>query len=240
MKRAVENTLRPLSGSARTFSVFAVAVAAAAVLILLLAQPPALSSSQAQNSVQEKAHSSEGSHSVSAQEGEHEASHGGDSGFLAKALNFAVLFGALFFLLRKRIGRMLGQRAEDIRSSIVEAEDSHRTAVGKLSEGQNKLELVAEEVKGIEEEAMEAATKERKTVLASARQEVERLKKLGMEEIALLSQVGMRELKMFAAERATSIARENIKNKITAADQEAMIDRAIDRLDSLSGGKKDR
>ena len=165
-------------------------------------------------------------------EGEHEA-HGGGSGFFAKVLNFIVLFGGLFILLRKPIGKMLGQRAEDIRISMTEAEESHKSAQEKLEQGQRRLDEIAGEVLRIKEEAEEAGRRENEEILEAARQEVERLKKLAAQEISLLSQRGMKELKSFTAETATEFARDSIKKRIKPGDQAYLIDKAIERLDTL-------
>jgi len=250
----VQINVRRQAVSAKKLSFFLVAGVLAPVLILLLVQPLALSPFQVENPPQtpspsyvpspeqDEAHGQEEALSVSASVHgeEHEASHRGGSGFWAKVLNFAVLFGGLFLLLRKPVGRMLGQRADDIRSSMAEAEESHRNAEEKLVLGRNKLDAIAEEVKTLDEEAREAGRKEKEAILASARKEVERLKKLGTEEIALLTHAGMKELKTFAAEKATSLARENIKKRITAADQVVVIDRAIERLDVLTERMKNQ
>lgn len=165
-------------------------------------------------------------------EGENE-SHGDGGGFFAKVLNFIVLFGGLFILLRKPIGKMLGQRAEDIRISMTEAEESHKSAQEKLEQGQRRLDEIAGEVLRIKEEAEEAGRRENEEILEAARQEVERLKKLAAQEISLLSQRGMKDLKSFTAETATELARENIKKKIRPGDHAYLIDKAIERLDTL-------
>lgn len=165
-------------------------------------------------------------------EGEHET-HGDGAGFLAKVLNFLVLFGGLFILLRKPIGKMLGQRAEDIRTSMAEAEESHKNAQEKLEQGQRRLDEMAVEVLRIKEEAEEAGRRDNEEILGAARQEVERIKKFAAQEINQLSQGGMKELKSFAAETATELARENIKKRIKSSDQARLIDEAIERLDSL-------
>ena len=164
-------------------------------------------------------------------EGEHETH--GDSGFLAKLVNFLVLFGGLTFILRKPISKMLGQRTEDIRTSMAEAEESNKSAQKKLLQGQKRLDDMAVEVERINAEAEGAGHREKEEIIAAANLEVERLKKLAAQEIALLSQVGIKELKTHAADLATSLARESILKKIKPTDQASLIDKSIDRLDSL-------
>jgi F-type H+-transporting ATPase subunit b len=180
-------------------------------------------------------HSAADQHAGDTPEGEHEAQ--GGSGFLAKLVNFLVLFGGLTFLLRKPISNLLGQRAEDVRTSMTEAEETNTTAQQKLKQGQKRLDEMAVEVERINVEAEEAGHKEKEGILAAAAQEVERLKKLAVQEIAILSQVGIKELKSHAAELSTSIARENIRKKIKTADQASLIDKSIDRLEALNEEK---
>jgi F-type H+-transporting ATPase subunit b len=170
-------------------------------------------------------------HAAATHEGEQEEH--GDSGFLAKLLNFVVLFGGLTFLLRKPISKMLGQRADDIKISMVEAEESNKTANKKLKQGQKRLDEVAVEVKSINTEAEKNGLTEKEEILTAADKEAERLKKLAAQEIANLSQGGIKELKAHAAELATSLARENIQNKIKTADHASFIDKSIERLDAL-------
>ena len=176
-------------------------------------------------------HAAADSQAENTQEGEHETH--GDSGFLAKLVNFLVLFGGLTLILRKPISKMLGQRAEDVRTSMADAEESNKTAQKKLSQGQERLDDMAVEVNRINAEAEETGHKEKEGILAAANLEVERLKKLAGQEIALLSQVGIKELKTHAAELATSIARKNIRENIMEEDQPSLIDKSIDRLEAL-------
>ena len=168
----------------------------------------------------------------STEAGEHGEEHG-DSGLLAKLINFLVLFGGLGVLLRKPIANYLKDRGEGIQKDLDDAVSSRKSSESELTKMNARLNEIAQEVEGIKKEAEKRGKEEKSHILAAAEADGKRLKAQTKQDIELLSQFGARELKIFAVEKASEKARERIKSRIKPENQPALIDKSIERLETL-------
>lgn len=160
--------------------------------------------------------------------------HSSNSGeFLGKVINFAVLFGGLFLLLRKPIKNYLNERSKKTDLSIKEAAEAREGSEKKLKGAMGRLKEISEEVKKIKDEAESEGQKQKESIIESARQETQRLKELTKQEIESLYASGIKELRGYAAEITTNAAAERIKQRMTPELQSVIIDKSIERLDDL-------
>jgi len=172
-------------------------------------------------------------HAVSSTE-EHQEDHtSGSSEFIGKTLNFLILFGGLALILRKPISRFLKNHSEGIKIDLDDAENSQQVSRKNLKKIHSRLKKVAKEAELIKQEAGKLGIKDKERILQEARIETERHKESVKQDIELLSQFGMQELKAYAVEIATTLARERIMKKITPEDQIILINRSIERLETL-------
>lgn len=164
-----------------------------------------------------------------------EASHesGGGSGLAGKLINFAILFGGLFFLLRKPLAAMLAQRTSAVAASLDEAQAARRLAEARLAEARAKVEALETELVRLRAAAEEEGRLEKERIRAMAAQEAERLRTLARLEVEAHLKAGVRDLKAYTAELAASLAEERLKGRLTAADQADLIDKSIAKLKSL-------
>jgi len=163
-----------------------------------------------------------------------EAEHGGGTAdFLGKVLNSLILFGGLTYLLYKPIKKYLGDNADEIGRSIKDASASRKDSEQRMQEVRIRAKKVEEEVQAIIETGKAEADKIKQTILEAAREDAERVKKLAAQEIEMLTRAGTQDLREYAAELAIALARERIRKKIAPQDHSALIDKSIERLDSL-------
>jgi len=153
--------------------------------------------------------------------------------FLGKTINFLVLFGGLAYLLFKPIQNFLGKRAENIRRSLQEAEDSRRKAENKLGEARTRLAGLERELEKIRERAESEGQGLREKIVQLAGQEAERIKSFARQEIEMLSQAETQHLKEYTTELAAALAAEMVKKKLSPKDQSQLIDKSIERLARL-------
>ena len=165
--------------------------------------------------------------------GEAAAHEGGDSGMVGKIINFAILFGGLFFLLRKPLLAMLDKRTRTIEQTLAEATAGRAAAEAQLEEARRKAAALEVEMARLKIEAEADGLKEKAHIRELAEKEAERLRTLARQEIEAHLKAGVRELKAMTAELAASLAEERLKSKLTPADQDALIDKSIDRLKTL-------
>ena len=172
---------------------------------------------------------------MSAAAGEDAAEHqeSGGSGFLWNVVNFVVLFGAMFFFLRKPVAAMLTKKKEMIRDLLDDARRERVTAEAKLAEARIQAEALLNEAARLKDRAAADGRAETERIKELAAKEAERIRTLAAQEVAVRLQAGIRELKEYTAELAAGIAEARMKARLTGADQVDLIDRSIERLKTI-------
>lgn len=153
--------------------------------------------------------------------------------FLGKVVNFLLLFGGLFIVLRKPVGALLAKRTDDVGAGLRRAETDRTAAEARAEGSRAKLAGLEAEVAALKSAAGEEGRRETERIAAAARAEAERLKKLTRQELDEQVRVGVRELKAYAAARATELARERILERLTPERQAGLIEQSIDNLARL-------
>lgn len=163
-----------------------------------------------------------------------EGSHGSATmDFIGKVVNFLILFGGLTFLLRKPAKAMLIRQTAAVGDSIRQAESGRTEAESRAAASRAKAAGLAGEVAALKAEAEAEGKRESERIAKAARDEAERLKKLTRQELEAQVRRGVGELKSYAAARATDLARERIRQRLTPERQARLIDRSIDRLSRI-------
>lgn len=150
--------------------------------------------------------------------------------FLGRLVNFLVLFGSLFFLLRKPVVAVLLKRSQNIKAEIEAAENNKSEALKKRQASAARLSRLYEEIGLIETETKTQVMKMQKMIVQSAEEEKSRLKKLTEQEINDIRRAALQEIKSYLASRTTQIARRRIQKKMTPEHHYAFIDKSIERL----------
>ncbi len=156
------------------------------------------------------------------------------SGLLAKAVNFLILFGGLGYVLYKPVRALLEKKSADARHSLEEAAASRTEAEGKREEAKGRLDGVAAEIERMKAEAASRGRLEKDRIARAADEEGARLKEFAAREIDLQARAAVRELRTFAAETATTVARERIRGALGPEDQADLVDKSIERLSRLN------
>jgi F-type H+-transporting ATPase subunit b len=150
--------------------------------------------------------------------------------FLGKVINFVILFGGLTFVARKPVKAMLAKRIVDVGDSMRLAKTGRTEAETRAAEARAKLAGLDTEVRAVKADAEEEGRRQVERIFEAASGEAERLKKLTRQELEEQVRRSAGELKAYAASRATDLARERIRKRLTPENQSALIDRSIDRL----------
>jgi F-type H+-transporting ATPase subunit b len=154
--------------------------------------------------------------------------------FLGKLVNFLILFGGLGLVMRKPLKAMLAKRTADIGDSIRDAEGARAAAETKSEGSKARLSGLDREIGLLKAAAEEEGRRQAGRISQAAAGEAERLKKLTRQEVEEQVRLGVRELKAHAAARATDLARERIRKRLTPELQAALIEKSIDRLSRLN------
>jgi len=153
--------------------------------------------------------------------------------FIAKAVNFLILFGGLAYLLRKPIKKFLEDRVAQISTTIRDAEESRQGAETDLEKTEKRLHELSQEVEELREKAVLDGEREKERIIRAAQAEGERTKKAAQQEIEMISRAGIRGLKEYAVTLAAAEALERIQKRLTPEEHTRLIDDSIERLENL-------
>ncbi len=153
--------------------------------------------------------------------------------FAGKVVNFTVLFGGLAVVLRKPVAAMLRKRSADVGDAIRLADESNADAARRRAESAARLAGIEEDVRRMKAEADADARGAKDRIGRLAEDESARIRQFTAQEIDERRRSGVRELKAYAADKATALARERIRRRLTPEAQAALIDTSIERLSKL-------
>jgi F-type H+-transporting ATPase subunit b len=131
--------------------------------------------------------------------------------WVCMTLNFIVIFGVLWFLLRKAVPAIYRNRTETIQKRLEEARKTSEEARQRLSEVEARLSRLDVEIEQMRREAETGAVAEEKRVMEAAEEERRRIVESAEQEIARAANAARRELKAYAAELAVNLAEQRIQ-----------------------------
>lgn len=164
----------------------------------------------------------------------HEDEHGEEHGMLAAlfwpTLNFLVLFGGLWYLLKQPLASYLKSRHETIRKDLVDAAALKAAATAQLEEIDRKLAALPAEIAALKARGAEEIAAEEARIAAEAAAERERLLEQTRREIDLQLRLARRALVEHAADLAVGLAADRIQQQITSEDQERLAGRYVAQI----------
>jgi F-type H+-transporting ATPase subunit b len=131
--------------------------------------------------------------------------------WLCMALNFLVIFGILWYLLRKIIPATFRNRTEAIQRRLEEARKTSEEARQRLAGVEERLSRLDVEIEQMRREAEASGLQEEERVMAAAEEERRRIVESAEQEIARAANAARRELKAYAAELGVSLAEKKIR-----------------------------
>jgi F-type H+-transporting ATPase subunit b len=153
--------------------------------------------------------------------------------FIAKVVNFLILFGGLAYVLRKPIKQFLEDRVVQISTTIRDAEESRHGAETDLEKTEKRLNELRQEVEELRKKALSDGEREKERIIRAAQEEGERMKEAVQHEIEMISRAGIRGLKEYAVTLAAAEALERIQKRLTPEKHTQLIDDSIERLENL-------
>jgi F-type H+-transporting ATPase subunit b len=147
-------------------------------------------------------------------------------------MNFAILVGALVYLLRSPLAGYLANRGSQIRGDLVNAAEMKQAAAEQIAEIDRKMKALPGELEALRAQGVQEIAAEEARIQAAAAAERDRLLEQARREIDLQVKVAERELVSHAADLAVGVATERIKQTITDEDRQRLVDRYVDQLGS--------
>jgi F-type H+-transporting ATPase subunit b len=149
------------------------------------------------------------------------------AGLLWPTVNFAILFGGLWYFLKTPLANYLRDRHTAIRKELVDAATVTSTASAQLAEIERRLKALPGEIDALRHRGAEEIASEEARIAVQAAAERERLLEQTRREIDLQLRLAKRELVEHAADLSVQLAADRIQQQITPADQERLVDRYL-------------
>lgn len=147
-----------------------------------------------------------------------------------RIINFLVLAGLVFFLIRKPAAQFLGDRIKGIQEQLKELEQKKIEAEKKLAEYTRRLADLSAESDQIIDEYRRQGESMRENILKAAEAAAAKLESQARRNIENEFKKARVELEMEIMEKAISRAETMLENNITDKDQERLVGEYIDKV----------
>ena len=168
--------------------------------------------------------------SLTTEAAEEAEAHGSGWDLLYRVVNFAILVGALVYLLRKPLSNYLDAKTEQIRRDLTEAAGKRERAEAERKEAEARLAGLDREIAEARVKGLAQAEDERRRILQAAEREAARLAENAKKEIEAELELARRKLTARAAELSIEMARKKIREQISDADRRALFEKSMDKL----------
>lgn len=147
-----------------------------------------------------------------------------------RVMNFAVLAGALFFLLKKPIGDALNGRIAGIKAQLEELESKKAQAEKTLADYEKKIATLDDEVSQIIAQYTEQGEAAKKRILDAAAASAEKLEEQAKRNIESEFKVARQKLQAEMMTQALEKAEALVKKTISSDDQDRLIDDYLEKV----------
>lgn len=169
-----------------------------------------------------------------------EAGHAGWGELLYPALNLLLLLAVLFRFGRRPIQAFFADRRTRIQEDLDSAARLLATAESRHAQLQRQLTRLDEELARIRATARERAEQERERILADAAAAAERIRSEARTAVQRETQRAREALRAEAAQLALELAAERLREEITEADRDRLLDEFIERIETRDAGSAAR
>jgi F-type H+-transporting ATPase subunit b len=145
---------------------------------------------------------------------------------IPRAVNVAIFFGILYFLLRKPTRDFFAERFTRIRSILERAAKEKAEAQARIKTIDERLAQLDSEVARIKETAQQEAAAESARLKAQTQTEIEKIRNTARREIEAAKQTALVELRQYTAANTVTLAEQLIRRELTPTDDAALLERA--------------
>ncbi|HYB97057.1 MAG TPA: hypothetical protein VEC39_18945 [Vicinamibacterales bacterium] len=144
--------------------------------------------------------------------------------------NFIIFVGVLYYFFNKPFKEYLANRSATIRKDLVEAAELRTTATSQLAQIEQKLQALPGEVSALRARGADEIKAEEQRIAAAAAADRERMLEQTRREIDLQVRLAKKEILEHAADLSLQLATERIRNEVTPADQDRLVDRYLQQV----------
>lgn len=147
-----------------------------------------------------------------------------------KVMNFGVLAIGLFLILRKPVSQALDSRIKGIKDQLSELETKKKEAEKELVKYNERFSLLEQEAEKLVEEYIRQGNEAKARIIEEAKKAAEKLEEQARRNIENEFKKAKIKLQQDTLEKALVNAETLIKNKITAQDQDKLVDEYLEKV----------
>jgi len=144
--------------------------------------------------------------------------------FIWRSVNFVVFAAILIKLVARPAKEFFAKRAQDIAQNLSDLEAKKAAVSQALAAAEARLAQVEAEREKIIQQYLAEGEMEKGKILDKANQVAARIKEMAVMTIEQETKKAVRDLKQEVADLATEMAEDLIKEKVTPADQQALVE----------------
>lgn len=152
----------------------------------------------------------------------------GQAYWVSVTLNFAIVAGLIWLLLKSRLPQAFRERTRAIQQNIEESRKASEEANRRLSDIEGRLARIDAEITDLRSTADREAAAEEERIRAAAEEDKQKVIRTAEQEIAAAARAARGELKAYAAELAVTLAEKRIE--VDAAADKALVRTFTDQL----------
>lgn len=164
-----------------------------------------------------------------AQEGKDASEHAGRTAFF-EWLNFAILVGGLFYLLRKPLASYFSSRRVNILKRLEEGRKALEESAARLQSIEQKLERLNDEMTALRAAGKREIEAEAERMRRQAAIEAERISESARAQVEAATRAAIIELKAYAASQATELAGQMVRGRLDRENQGKLVQRFVEGL----------
>jgi F0F1-type ATP synthase membrane subunit b/b' len=157
-----------------------------------------------------------------------------------KVANFALLAGALGYVIYKKGGPFFAARTVSIRWALDDAARASREAQERYAEVERRLASLGAEVENLKTKAREESGAEGERLRAESERAFQKIREQVEQEIAAAAKAARHELRVYAADLAVSLAERRIRERLTPDSESALLGAMLQDLDRRSNAQAAR
>lgn len=147
-----------------------------------------------------------------------------------KVMNFGVLAIGLFLLMRKPVSQALNSRISGIKEQLSELEEKKQAAEKQLAEYTEKFSSLEQETEKLIEDYIRQGNAAKARIINEAKKSAEKLEEQARRNIDHEFKQAKLELQQEILEKALEKSEKILKDKITAKDEEKLVDEYLDKV----------
>lgn len=150
--------------------------------------------------------------------------------FLFRVVNFVLVFGVIAKLAGKKIVGFFRGRGEAIENQLSELESRKAEAAKRLAEIEASISNLSAEKARIEDEYRRQGEALRDSIVAAAEEKAVQIKEQAVSAAAAEARVAMQDLRAQLAESVVAAAKASLEKKLTAKDQDKLVDEYLTKV----------